>query len=68
MQPPNLHHCDRQEILAYFQRAWHIEDCLMKSLVNPETFYINPDRLRNLLIFYLGHSAVFYINKLAPPP
>ncbi|MEA5476954.1 5-histidylcysteine sulfoxide synthase [Pseudanabaena galeata UHCC 0370] len=64
MQPPNLHRCDRPEILAYFQRAWQIEDSLMKSLVNSETFYTNPDPLRNLLIFYLGHSAVFYINKL----
>jgi 5-histidylcysteine sulfoxide synthase len=64
MQPPNLHRCDRKEILAYFQHAWQIEDSLMKSLVNPETFYTNPDPLRNLLIFYLGHSAVFYINKL----
>jgi 5-histidylcysteine sulfoxide synthase len=64
MKPPNLHHCDRQEILAYFQRAWQIEDSLMKSLINPQTFYTNPDPLRNLLIFYLGHSAVFYINKL----
>jgi 5-histidylcysteine sulfoxide synthase len=64
MQPPNLHSCDRLEILAYFQRAWQIEDSLMKSLINPETFYTNPDPLRNLLIFYLGHSAVFYINKL----
>jgi 5-histidylcysteine sulfoxide synthase len=64
MQPPNLHRCDRLEILAYFQRAWQIEDRLMKSLINPETFYTNPDPLRNLLIFYLGHSAVFYINKL----
>ncbi len=64
MQPPNLHRCDRLEILAYFQRAWQIEDSLMKSLINPETFYTNPDSLRNLLIFYLGHSAVFYINKL----
>jgi 5-histidylcysteine sulfoxide synthase len=64
MQPPNLHRCDRPAILAYFQRAWQIEDSLMKSLVNPETFYTNPDPLRNLLIFYLGHSAVFYINKL----
>jgi 5-histidylcysteine sulfoxide synthase len=64
MHPPNLHHCDRQDILAYFQNAWQIEDCLMKSLINSETFYLNPDPLRNLLIFYLGHSAVFYINKL----
>ncbi len=64
MQPPNLHHCDRQDILAYCQQTWQIEDQLMKSLINPETFYLNPDPLRNLLIFYLGHSAVFYINKL----
>ena len=64
MQPPDLHHCDRQDILAYFQRAWQIEDQLMKSLTSPQTFYLNPDPLRNLLIFYLGHSAVFYINKL----
>lgn len=64
MQPPNLHQGDRQDILAYFQRAWQLEDCLLKSIIQPETFYENPDPLRNLLIFYLGHSAVFYINKL----
>ena len=60
----NLHTCDRLEILNYFQSAWQIEDSLMQSLVSPATFYTNPDPLRNLLIFYLGHSAVFYINKL----
>ena len=59
-----MHKCDRQDILRYFQRAWHIETCLMESIIEPETFYTNPDPLRNLLIFYLGHSAVFYINKL----
>ena len=64
MQSLNLHSCDRQDILVYFKNAWQIEDCLMKSLINPETFYLNPDPLRNLLVFYLGHSAVFYINKL----
>lgn len=64
MQPPNLTCCDREDVLLYFQHAWQIEDSLMKSLVNSETFYLNPDPLRNLLIFYLGHSPVFYINKL----
>ncbi|MBD2148909.1 5-histidylcysteine sulfoxide synthase [Pseudanabaena sp. FACHB-1277] len=64
IQPPNLHKCDRQDILQYFQRAWQIETDLLKSIIEPDTFYINPDPLRNLLIFYLGHSAVFYINKL----
>jgi 5-histidylcysteine sulfoxide synthase len=63
-QPPQLDQCDRQEILAYFDRAWKLEDRLWQSLVSDEPFSLNPDPLRNLLIFYLGHSAVFYINKL----
>jgi len=62
--PLNLNDCDRQSILEYFTDAWLLEDSLMKSLVGDETFYLNPDPLRNPLIFYLGHSANFYINKL----
>jgi 5-histidylcysteine sulfoxide synthase len=62
--PPKLNRCDRQSILHYFENAWQLEDRLMKSLVGDDTFYLNPDPLRNRLIFYLGHSAVFYINKL----
>ncbi|AFY35794.1 5-histidylcysteine sulfoxide synthase [Calothrix sp. PCC 7507] len=69
--PPRLNSCDdcdglplRQVILNYFNNAWQLEDTLMKTLVGDDTFYLNPDPLRNILIFYLGHSAVFYINKL----
>jgi 5-histidylcysteine sulfoxide synthase len=62
--PPRLDRCDRQDIFDYFQNAWQLEETLMKSILEPETFYLNPDPLRNLLIFYLGHSPVFYINKL----
>ena len=54
----------REDVLEYFNNTWGIEDILMNSLVGEETFYLNPDPLRNPLIFYLGHSAVFYINKL----
>ncbi|WP_392531002.1 5-histidylcysteine sulfoxide synthase [Nostoc sp. C117] len=63
-QPPKLDSCNNQVILDYFENAWELEDILLKSLVREETFYLNPDPLRNPLIFYLGHSAVFYINKL----
>ncbi|MDJ0616674.1 MAG: 5-histidylcysteine sulfoxide synthase [Calothrix sp. MO_192.B10] len=63
-QSPQLNKCDRQTLLNYFENSWELEEILMKSLVGEETFYINPDPLRNRLIFYLGHSAVFYINKL----
>lgn len=63
-QVPLLNNCSSQILLKYFENAWEIEETLMKSLVGEETFYLNPDPLRNRLIFYLGHSAVFYINKL----
>ena len=63
-QCPQLDKCDRQTLFNYFENSWELEEILMKSLVGEETFYINPDPLRNRLIFYLGHSAVFYINKL----
>ncbi|KOP27335.1 sulfatase-modifying factor protein [Hapalosiphon sp. MRB220] len=62
--PPKLDSCNNQAILDYFENAWQLEDMLLKTLVDEDTFYINPDPLRNPLIFYLGHSAVFYINKL----
>ncbi|MEH2072303.1 MAG: 5-histidylcysteine sulfoxide synthase [Nostoc sp.] len=63
-KPLKLDSCNTQAILDYFENAWQLEDTLMQSLVGEDTLYINPDPLRNPLIFYLGHSAVFYINKL----
>ncbi len=61
---PQLDNCSSTTLLKYFENSWELEETLMKSLVKEETFYLNPDPLRNKLIFYLGHSAVFYINKL----
>lgn len=62
--PIRLDNCTRESILSYFQNAWELEDLLLKSITDDATFYLRPDPLRNPLIFYLGHSAVFYINKL----
>jgi len=64
LSPVKLNVCSREDILAYFQDAWQLEEMLMKSLIGEETFYLQPDPLRNELIFYLGHSAAFYITKL----
>lgn len=61
---PHQHHRDRNTLIAYFENAWEIEDRLLATILDPETFYLSPDPLRNRLIFYLGHSAVFYLNKL----
>ncbi len=59
-----LKNCNKKEILDYFKQAWQIEDKLFRTILHPDSFNLNPDCLRNPLIFYLGHSAVFYINKL----
>ncbi|MFM7408904.1 MAG: 5-histidylcysteine sulfoxide synthase [Cuspidothrix sp.] len=61
---PQLHDCSSTILLNYFEDSWAMEETLLKSVIKEETFYLNPDPLRNKLIFYLGHSAVFYINKL----
>jgi len=34
------------------------------SALKPEAFFIRAERLRHHLIFYYGHTAVFYVNKL----
>ncbi|MDJ0659409.1 MAG: 5-histidylcysteine sulfoxide synthase [Crocosphaera sp.] len=62
--PIFLNNCSQESILNYFQNSWELEDILMRTIIDDETFYLNPDSLRNPLIFYLGHSPAFYINKL----
>jgi len=54
----------REEILKYFQASWELDDRLYDSLRNEEIFYMRADPLRHPLIFYIGHTATFFINKL----
>jgi 5-histidylcysteine sulfoxide synthase/putative 4-mercaptohistidine N1-methyltranferase len=54
----------RAEILAYFHATFDIDEQLYDTLADDSTFYLRPDRLRHPLIFYFGHTATFYINKL----
>ncbi|MBD2139405.1 5-histidylcysteine sulfoxide synthase [Anabaena sp. FACHB-1237] len=61
---PQINHCSSETLLNYFENSWNLEETLFQSLISSDAFYLNPDPLRNKLIFYLGHSAVFYINKL----
>lgn len=63
-QPLNLNDCNREAIIDYLKNSWELEEVLLKTIQNRDIFYFNPDPLRNPLIFYLGHAAVFYINKL----
>ncbi|KAB0672186.1 5-histidylcysteine sulfoxide synthase [Oryzomonas sagensis] len=54
----------RAEILDYFHRTFDIDEKLYETLRHDDTFYLRPDRLRHPLIFYFGHTATFFINKL----
>ncbi len=54
----------RAEILEYFHATFDIDEKLYETLKCDDTFYMRADRLRHPLIFYFGHTATFFINKL----
>ena len=54
----------RQEILHYFHKTFDLDEQLYGHLVRDETFYLRAEPLRHPLIFYFGHTATFYLNKL----
>ncbi|GAM11147.1 dinB superfamily protein [Geobacter sp. OR-1] len=54
----------RAEILNYFHQTFDIDEKLYDTLKYDDTFYLRADRLRHPLIFYFGHTATFFINKL----
>ena len=55
---------DQASLSAYFKNTWDLYEMLFSSIVKEGALYQNPDPLRHPLIFYLGHTAAFYINKL----
>ncbi|MFT2090079.1 5-histidylcysteine sulfoxide synthase [Paraglaciecola sp. 2405UD69-4] len=54
----------RAEIRTYFEQTWDLYESLFSLINQDEAFYLRPEPLRHPLIFYYGHTAVFYINKL----
>lgn len=64
MKPPRLDQCTKETLIAYFERTWAIYEWLFSSINADKHFFISPDPLRNPMIFYYGHTAAFYINKL----
>lgn len=65
---PNLHNPDREalrsEIRRYFLATFDTYEDLFSLLNCDEAYYRKPINLRHPLIFYLGHTATFFINKL----
>lgn len=61
--PPQLDNLSRHGLHTYFREGWELEEQLFAS-VDPGALNRQPDPLRHPLIFYYGHSAAFFINKL----
>ena len=54
----------RAELLAYFHATFDRYESLFALLAGDEAYYRKPIALRHPLIFYFGHTATFFVNKL----
>ena len=54
----------REEIRRYFNATFTLDEQLYDTLAADKAFYLRPEPLRHPLIFYIGHTATFYVNKL----
>ena len=54
----------REEIREYFLQTYELDEKLFELLKDEDCIYEQPNRLRHPLIFYFGHTATFFVNKL----
>lgn len=54
----------RERVRHYFHQTFSIDEKLYETLSDDSAFYLRADPLRHPLVFYMGHTAVFFINKL----
>jgi len=54
----------RDTIRGYFQETWEVYEELFQIMACDEAYFTRADPLRHPLIFYLGHTATFFINKM----
>jgi hypothetical protein len=65
---PNLHGDNllpiRQQLREYFIATFERYESLFETLASDDAYYKKPIELRHPLIFYLGHTATFFVNKM----
>ena len=62
---PNLSSVTREAAKEYFDNSWTLYETLFAGLNGEEYFYRPPVHgLRHPQIFYYGHTACLYVNKL----
>lgn len=61
----DLARAERATVQDYFDNGWALTETLFSALRAEEAFYRPPGhRLRHPMIFYYGHPACLYVNKL----
>lgn len=61
----DAHGLTRERVRAYIDDAWRLDDALFSGLNGEEAFLEPPwHNLRRPQVFYYGHAAAFYVNKL----
>jgi len=68
LYPPTLDGVDteakREDIRSYFHNTYDIFEKIFEVLKSDEVFYKKSEPTRHPMIFYFGHTATFFINKL----
>ncbi|HCD05479.1 MAG TPA: SAM-dependent methyltransferase, partial [Methylophaga sp.] len=68
MRTPHLNTTDpaavRTELAAYFNANFERYESLFDTLKSDDGYYQKSIPLRHPLIFYFGHTATFFVNKL----
>jgi 5-histidylcysteine sulfoxide synthase len=54
----------REEIREYFHKTYDMYEDLFTTFVDDSVFYEQPEATRHPMIFYFGHTATFFVNKL----
>lgn len=54
----------RTELIHYFNQTWALYESLFDLINNEAAYFKKAEPLRHPLIFYFGHTACFYVNKL----
>jgi len=54
----------REEIRDYFRKTYDLFEDLFSVFLDDTVFYEQPEPTRHPLIFYFGHTAAFFVNKL----
>tara|TARA_R110001583_G_scaffold11696_2_gene52613 strand:+ start:3608 stop:5947 length:2340 start_codon:yes stop_codon:yes gene_type:complete len=54
----------KQALKDYFKQTWSDYESLFSLINDDNAYFLRPEPLRHPLIFYFGHTASFYINKL----